>query len=99
MMCRKWRFPSKTPQKSQRPFYKKVESKYLGTCKLLDQKVSLEGSQPQTVNTLRAAVYQVSLFTRVGFLKATVIAPLSSFHCLEWLSFPKFIDVKSSTEI
>lgn len=82
MTCRTSSFHSKTPQKSQKQFYKNMESKYLGTCKLLDRKVSLEGSQPQTVNVLRAAVYQVSAFIRFVFLKAKVIAPSPSFYYL-----------------
>lgn len=59
-MCRKSRCHLKTPQKPQ-TLYKNVESKYLGMCKLLDHKVCVEESQPQTVDALRAVVYQVSV--------------------------------------
>uniref|UniRef100_A0A3Q1J1D0 Microtubule-associated protein 9 n=1 Tax=Anabas testudineus TaxID=64144 RepID=A0A3Q1J1D0_ANATE len=43
------------------PFYvcsRKVESKYLGTLKILDRNVSLQESQPQVADSLRAAIYQ-----------------------------------------
>ncbi|XP_077380627.1 microtubule-associated protein 9 [Festucalex cinctus] len=42
---------------SQRPNTKKVESKYLGTLKILDCKVS-QDCQPQAADSLRATVYQ-----------------------------------------
>ncbi|XP_023148452.2 microtubule-associated protein 9 [Amphiprion ocellaris] len=46
---------------SQRPrnvCSKKVESRYLGNLKILDRKISLQESQPQAADSLRAAVYQ-----------------------------------------
>ncbi|XP_028458255.1 microtubule-associated protein 9 isoform X2 [Perca flavescens] len=49
---------SKTTQRSQSVCSGKVESKYLGSLKLLDRKVSLQESQPQAADTLRAAIYQ-----------------------------------------
>lgn len=78
VMCRTLRNHSK---KSQRLLYKTVESKYLGTCKLLDHKVCIDGSQPQTVNSLRAVVYQVSVSTRAFFLESNVSAH-SPIYCL-----------------
>ncbi|XP_069553590.1 microtubule-associated protein 9 isoform X2 [Brachyistius frenatus] len=48
----------KTPQRPQSVCSRKVESKYLGTLKLLDRKVSLQESQPQATDSLRAAIYQ-----------------------------------------
>uniref|UniRef100_A0A8C7YP23 Uncharacterized protein n=1 Tax=Oryzias sinensis TaxID=183150 RepID=A0A8C7YP23_9TELE len=63
--------PSQSPEKSfdtrtsssktpERPWSEctKVESKYLGALKVLDRKVSLQESQPQAADSLRAAVYQ-----------------------------------------
>ncbi|KAA8594840.1 hypothetical protein FQN60_011975 [Etheostoma spectabile] len=44
--------------RSQSVCSRKVESKYLGSLKLLDRKVSLQESQPQAADTLRAAIYQ-----------------------------------------
>ncbi|XP_056892593.1 microtubule-associated protein 9 isoform X1 [Takifugu flavidus] len=64
---------SKTTQKSQRLLYKTVESKYLGTCKLLDHKVCVDGSQPQTVNSLRAVVYQKWLQEKKEAMKETML--------------------------
>lgn len=81
VMCRTSRNCSKTTEKFQRLLYKTVESKYLGTYKLLDHKVCVDGSQPQTVNSLRAVVYQVSVFTRAFFLERDVSAR-SPFYCL-----------------
>uniref|UniRef100_A0A3Q3W5H7 Uncharacterized protein n=1 Tax=Mola mola TaxID=94237 RepID=A0A3Q3W5H7_MOLML len=52
---------SKTSQRSQSLCPKKVESKYLGSLKVLDRKVCLQDSQPQAADCLRAAVYQVWL--------------------------------------
>ncbi|XP_026159405.1 microtubule-associated protein 9 isoform X2 [Mastacembelus armatus] len=49
---------SKTTQGSQSGFSKKVESKYLGTLKVLDNKVSLQNIQTQAADSLRAAIYQ-----------------------------------------
>ncbi|XP_042341735.1 microtubule-associated protein 9 [Plectropomus leopardus] len=49
---------SKTTQRPQSVCSRKVESKYLGSLKLLDRKVSLQESQPQEADSLRAAVYQ-----------------------------------------
>lgn len=52
------RFQSKAPQKPPRLLYKDVQSKYLGTCKFLDDKVCVEETQPETVESIRAATYQ-----------------------------------------
>ncbi|XP_010776317.1 microtubule-associated protein 9 isoform X2 [Notothenia coriiceps] len=49
---------SKTTQRSQSACSRNVESKYLGSLKLLDCKVSLQESQPQTADSIRAAIYQ-----------------------------------------
>ncbi|XP_072239364.1 small integral membrane protein 14 isoform X1 [Leuresthes tenuis] len=49
---------SKTPERSRSVCSKRVESKYLGTLKVLDRKVSLQESQPQEADSLRAAIYQ-----------------------------------------
>ncbi|KAM9314515.1 microtubule-associated protein 9 [Pholidichthys leucotaenia] len=49
---------SKPPQRPQSVCSRMVESKYLGTLKVLDRKVSLQESQPQGPDSLRAAVYQ-----------------------------------------
>ncbi|XP_040001063.1 microtubule-associated protein 9 [Xiphias gladius] len=49
---------SKITQKSQSTCSRKVESKYLGTLKVLDRKVSQQESQPQAADSLRAAIYQ-----------------------------------------
>ncbi|XP_055366860.1 microtubule-associated protein 9 isoform X2 [Betta splendens] len=49
---------SKTSQRSQSVFSRDVESKYLGSLKILDCNLSLQDSQLQTVQSLRAAVYQ-----------------------------------------
>ncbi|XP_040892485.1 microtubule-associated protein 9 [Toxotes jaculatrix] len=49
---------SKTTQRSQSACSRKVESRYLGTLKVLDRKVSLQESQPQAADSLRAAIYQ-----------------------------------------
>ncbi|KAL3067022.1 hypothetical protein OYC64_016884 [Pagothenia borchgrevinki] len=49
---------SKTTQRSQSACSRNVESKYLGSLKLLDRKVSLQESQPQTADSIRAAIYQ-----------------------------------------
>ncbi|XP_026214746.1 microtubule-associated protein 9 [Anabas testudineus] len=49
---------SKTTQRSQSVCSRKVESKYLGTLKILDRNVSLQESQPQVADSLRAAIYQ-----------------------------------------
>lgn len=50
----------KSVQRSQSVCSKKVESKYLGTLKVLDLKVP-QDSQPQAADSLRAAIYQVSV--------------------------------------
>ncbi|XP_029290683.1 microtubule-associated protein 9 [Cottoperca gobio] len=55
------RTSSSHSKRSQSVCSRKVESKYLGTLKLLDRKVSLQESQPQTADSLRAAIYQVWL--------------------------------------
>ncbi|KAM9363415.1 LOW QUALITY PROTEIN: microtubule-associated protein 9 [Symphorus nematophorus] len=49
---------SKTTQRSQSVCSRKAESKYLGSLKVLDQKMSLQESQPQAADSLRAAIYQ-----------------------------------------
>ncbi|XP_035762259.1 microtubule-associated protein 9 isoform X2 [Neolamprologus brichardi] len=49
---------SKTTPRSQSACSRKVESKYLGSLKVLDRKVSLQESQPQEADSLRAAIYQ-----------------------------------------
>ncbi|KAM3623890.1 uncharacterized protein V6R79_016758 [Siganus canaliculatus] len=49
---------SKTTQRSQSACSRKVESKYLGSLKVLDRKVSLQESQPPAADSLRAAIYQ-----------------------------------------
>ncbi|XP_007551987.1 microtubule-associated protein 9 [Poecilia formosa] len=49
---------SKTPERSQSACSRKVESKYLGTLKVLDRKLSLQESSPQAPEAIRAAVYQ-----------------------------------------
>ncbi|XP_069385513.1 microtubule-associated protein 9 [Paralichthys olivaceus] len=49
---------SKITQRSQSACSRKVESKYLGSLKVLDRKVSLQESQPQAADSLRAAIYQ-----------------------------------------
>ncbi|KAM4603424.1 microtubule-associated protein 9 isoform 3-T3 [Polymixia lowei] len=49
---------TKTSQRSRSVGSAKVESKYMGTLKVLDRKVPLEESQPEAADSLRAAVYQ-----------------------------------------
>lgn len=49
---------AKTASRSQSACSRKVESKYLGSLKVLDRKVSLQESQPQEADSLRAAIYQ-----------------------------------------
>ncbi|KAM4751453.1 microtubule-associated protein 9 [Anableps anableps] len=49
---------SKTTERSQSACSRKVESKYLGTLKVLDRKLSLQESSPQAAESIRAAVYQ-----------------------------------------
>ncbi|XP_051242666.1 microtubule-associated protein 9 [Dicentrarchus labrax] len=49
---------SKTTQRSHSACSRKVESRYLGSLKVLDRKVSLQESQPQAADALRAAIYQ-----------------------------------------
>ncbi|XP_047220774.1 microtubule-associated protein 9 isoform X1 [Girardinichthys multiradiatus] len=49
---------SKMTQRSQSACSRKVESKYLGTLKVLDRKLSLQESSPQAAESIRAAVYQ-----------------------------------------
>ncbi|CAG5939445.1 unnamed protein product [Menidia menidia] len=48
----------KRPERSQSVCSKIVESKYLGSLKVLDRKVSYQESQPQEADSLRAAIYQ-----------------------------------------
>uniref|UniRef100_A0A673C9K8 Microtubule-associated protein 9 n=1 Tax=Sphaeramia orbicularis TaxID=375764 RepID=A0A673C9K8_9TELE len=48
----------KTSQRPRSACTRKVESKYLGSLKILD--ISLQDSQPQEPNSMRAAVYQVN---------------------------------------
>ncbi|MEQ2261597.1 hypothetical protein XENORESO_012593 [Xenotaenia resolanae] len=52
---------SKMTQRSQSACSRKVESKYLGTLKVLDRKLSLQESSPQAAESIRAAVYQVRM--------------------------------------
>lgn len=54
--------------RSQSACSRNVESKYLGTLKVLDRKVSLQESQQQAADSLRAAVYQVSVIISQSFL-------------------------------
>ncbi|XP_060951121.1 microtubule-associated protein 9 [Limanda limanda] len=49
---------SKITQRCPSACSRKVESKYLGSLKVLDRKVSLQESHPETADSLRAAVYQ-----------------------------------------
>ncbi|XP_038128757.1 microtubule-associated protein 9 [Cyprinodon tularosa] len=49
---------SKTTERSQSACSRKVESKYLGTFKILDRRLSLQESSPQAAESIRAAVYQ-----------------------------------------
>ncbi|KAM3864823.1 microtubule-associated protein 9 [Diretmus argenteus] len=49
---------TKSSQRSKSVCFSKVESKYMGTLKVLDRKVSLEDLQPQAADSLRAAIYQ-----------------------------------------
>ncbi|XP_060921182.1 microtubule-associated protein 9 [Labrus mixtus] len=49
---------SKTTPRSQSVCSRNVESKYLGSLKVLDRKVSLQESQPQAGDSLRAVIYQ-----------------------------------------
>lgn len=49
---------SKTNERSQSACCRKVESKYLGTLKVLDRKLSLQESSPPAAESIRAAVYQ-----------------------------------------
>ncbi|XP_034043654.1 microtubule-associated protein 9 [Thalassophryne amazonica] len=49
---------SKASQRSRSVCSNKTESKYLGTLKILDSKLSLHESQLQTADSLRAAIYQ-----------------------------------------
>ncbi|KAI4832416.1 hypothetical protein KUCAC02_015385 [Chaenocephalus aceratus] len=52
------KFSFKDYSRSQSACSRNVESKYLGSLKLLDRKVSLQESQPQTADSIRAAIYQ-----------------------------------------
>uniref|UniRef100_UPI003AAF0D71 microtubule-associated protein 9 n=1 Tax=Centroberyx gerrardi TaxID=166262 RepID=UPI003AAF0D71 len=49
---------TKSSQRPQSVCSSKVESKYMGTLKVLDRKVPLEESQPEAADSLRAAIYQ-----------------------------------------
>ncbi|XP_076848428.1 microtubule-associated protein 9 isoform X2 [Brachyhypopomus gauderio] len=49
-----------------------AESRYLGTLKILDQKMTLEGTQPNAADSLRAAVYQDWLRKKQEELQATL---------------------------
>ncbi|XP_042244319.1 microtubule-associated protein 9 [Thunnus maccoyii] len=49
---------SKSSQRPQSACSSKIESKYLGSLKVLDRKVSLQESPPQAADSLRAAIYQ-----------------------------------------
>ncbi|KAM6941719.1 microtubule-associated protein 9 [Lycodopsis pacificus] len=55
---RTWSSPSEAAQRSRSVCAGKVESRYLGTLKLLDRKVSLQDSQLPAADSLRAAIYQ-----------------------------------------
>ncbi|XP_068561547.1 microtubule-associated protein 9 [Cebidichthys violaceus] len=55
---RTWSSHSEAAQRSHSVCSGKVESRYLGTLKLLDRKVSLQDSQPPAADSLRAAIYQ-----------------------------------------
>ncbi|XP_075948083.1 microtubule-associated protein 9 [Anarhichas minor] len=55
---RTWSSPSEAAQRSHSVCAGKVESRYLGTLKLLDRKVSLQDSQLPAADSLRAAIYQ-----------------------------------------
>ncbi|XP_056136578.1 microtubule-associated protein 9 [Lampris incognitus] len=48
----------KSSQTSQNVCFSRVQSKYMGTLKVLDRKVPIEEFQPETADSLRAAVYQ-----------------------------------------
>ncbi|XP_062281789.1 microtubule-associated protein 9 [Scomber scombrus] len=49
---------SKSSQRPQSAGSRKIESKYLGSLKVLDREVSLQESPPQGADSLRAAIYQ-----------------------------------------
>ncbi|KAL7855775.1 hypothetical protein AOLI_G00193790 [Acnodon oligacanthus] len=53
-----------------------TESKYLGTLKVLDQKMALQETQPETADPLRAAVYQNWLKKKEEKLQATMKAKM-----------------------
>lgn len=74
MLIRTSSVQSKTTQRSQSVCSKNVESKYMGTLKVLDRKVSLQGSQPQAADSLRAAIYQVSAITNLCRLKFKIFS-------------------------
>lgn len=59
--CRASSSLSRSSRKSQSLSTKKVESKYLGSLKVLDRKVLLKDPQAQGPDSLRAAIYQVSV--------------------------------------
>uniref|UniRef100_A0A1A8GNI6 Microtubule-associated protein 9 n=1 Tax=Nothobranchius korthausae TaxID=1143690 RepID=A0A1A8GNI6_9TELE len=63
---------SKMTERSQSVGSKKMESKYLGNLKVLDCKISLQESQPQAAESLRAAVYQEWLKTKRETLRQNV---------------------------
>uniref|UniRef100_A0A3Q3DQN1 Microtubule-associated protein 9 n=1 Tax=Hippocampus comes TaxID=109280 RepID=A0A3Q3DQN1_HIPCM len=64
-----FRAPSSQSQRRNTVRAKKVESKYLGSLKILDCKIS-PNCQPQAVDSLRATVYQVSgTMTSLAFFK------------------------------
>ncbi|KAF7213018.1 microtubule-associated protein 9 isoform X1 [Nothobranchius furzeri] len=63
---------SKKTARSQSVGSKKMESNYLGNLKVLDRKISLQESQPQAAESLRAAVYQEWLKTKRETLRQNV---------------------------
>uniref|UniRef100_A0A8C6L8P2 Microtubule-associated protein 9 n=1 Tax=Nothobranchius furzeri TaxID=105023 RepID=A0A8C6L8P2_NOTFU len=65
-------YQSTQSQLSQSVGSKKMESNYLGNLKVLDRKISLQESQPQAAESLRAAVYQEWLKTKRETLRQNV---------------------------
>ncbi|XP_071382346.1 microtubule-associated protein 9 [Centroberyx affinis] len=63
---------TKSSQRPQSVCSSKVESKYMGTLKVLDRKVPLEESQPEAADSLRAAIYQEWLQKKKEKLRETM---------------------------
>lgn len=61
VQCRASSSHSSSSRRSSSSSTKKVESKYLGSLKVLDRKVLLKDSQSQGPDSVRAAIYQVSV--------------------------------------